>query len=133
MIKHYNPFVKLNEICRDYMNLSTEVHQILLARELPIPLVSYSFISILNTHKKNKGTILSIAMLLELSLGLPTEAQLIRDAVKQTLDDGHRTADMVKSGSLNTRAITDIPLPSPIVEHNFPSTSPFSSSLLFWV
>lgn len=45
------------------------------------------------------GTILSVAMLLELSLCLPQEAQVVRSAVRDALDAGHRTADMVNTGA----------------------------------
>jgi 3-isopropylmalate dehydrogenase len=50
------------------------------------------------------GTILSLAMLLEHSLGLAAEARTVRDAVKETLNDGNRTADLTSAGqaSLST-------------------------------
>lgn len=56
------------------------------------------------------GTILSVAMLLELSLNLPKEADFIREAVKSTIDQGHRTADMVRPGEkhASTREISGI-------------------------
>jgi 3-isopropylmalate dehydrogenase len=51
------------------------------------------------------GTILSLAMLLEHSLGLAAEASTVREAVKLTLDDGHRTADLASAAqaTLSTR------------------------------
>lgn len=51
------------------------------------------------------GTILSLAMLLEHSLGLAAEARTIQEAVKQTLDDGYRTADLASTeqATLSTR------------------------------
>eukprot|EP00026_Physarum_polycephalum_P001534 Phypoly_transcript_01536.p1 GENE.Phypoly_transcript_01536~~Phypoly_transcript_01536.p1 ORF type:complete len:1000 (+),score=173.08 Phypoly_transcript_01536:90-3089(+) len=56
------------------------------------------------------GTILSIALLLEHSLNLPWEAQCIRLAVRDALDQGHRTADMVAGSEKfsTTSEITDI-------------------------
>ena len=51
------------------------------------------------------GTILSSAMLLRHSLGLPAEAAAIEDAVFRTIADGCRTADL--GGSLPTSRMTD--------------------------
>jgi 3-isopropylmalate dehydrogenase len=50
------------------------------------------------------GTILSLAMLLEHSLGLAAAARTIREAVKETLDAGYRTADLAgpEQASLST-------------------------------
>lgn len=49
-------------------------------------------------------------MLLDLSLGLKKESEIIIEAVKVTLDQGFRTADMVSSGekSSSTREISVI-------------------------
>ena len=44
------------------------------------------------------GTILSIALLLEYSLGLHEEAQLIENAVHAALEAGYRTGDIAGSG-----------------------------------
>ncbi|MGX3097492.1 3-isopropylmalate dehydrogenase [Helicobacter sp. 23-1046] len=41
------------------------------------------------------GTILSLAMLLELSLGLANEAKAVRNAINVVLDKGYRTADIM--------------------------------------
>jgi 3-isopropylmalate dehydrogenase len=41
------------------------------------------------------AAILSVAMLLEYSLGVPEPAAAIRTAVSRVLEDGHRTADLV--------------------------------------
>jgi 3-isopropylmalate dehydrogenase len=51
------------------------------------------------------GTILSAAMMLRHSLGLPAEAAAIEDAVHRTIADGCRTADL--GGSLPTPRMTD--------------------------
>lgn len=40
------------------------------------------------------GTIASAAMLLQLGLGLPEPAQILRDALEQALNEGYRTADL---------------------------------------
>jgi 3-isopropylmalate dehydrogenase len=60
------------------------------------------------------GTILSAALLLRYSLGLEAEAVAIEQAVERTLQDGHRTADLVRHSSspaetqpLSTTAFTD--------------------------
>lgn len=45
------------------------------------------------------GAILSAAMLLEHSLNLPAEAQAVYLAVRDVLDAGYKTADLVKPGS----------------------------------
>ena len=42
------------------------------------------------------GTILSAAMLLELSLGLSEEARAVEDAVETALARGYRTADIME-------------------------------------
>lgn len=44
------------------------------------------------------GTILSLAMLLELSLGLLGEAKALREAINTVLDSGYRTADIMSEG-----------------------------------
>lgn len=44
------------------------------------------------------ATILSISMMLKYSFGLQPESDSIEDAVKKALRDGHRTADIGKSG-----------------------------------
>lgn len=44
------------------------------------------------------GTILSFAMLLELSLGLTNEAKAVRNAINVVLDKGYRTADIMSEG-----------------------------------
>ncbi len=44
------------------------------------------------------GTILSLAMLLELSLGLSSEANAVRNAINSVLDKGYRTADIMSKG-----------------------------------
>lgn len=44
------------------------------------------------------GTILSFALLLELSLGLKEEANAVRSAVNSVLDEGYRTADIMSEG-----------------------------------
>lgn len=53
------------------------------------------------------GTILSLALLLEYSLGLVVEAQAIRDSVQHVLSSGYRTADLAQPGqnSLSTSEI----------------------------
>ena len=45
------------------------------------------------------GTILSVAMMFELSLNAPDPAKKIRDAVRRTLEAGYRTADIWTSGT----------------------------------
>ena len=44
------------------------------------------------------GTILSLALLLEHSLGLKTEAQVVRGGVQRILSSGYRTADLAQAG-----------------------------------
>ena len=44
------------------------------------------------------ATILSVAMMLRYTLGLPEEATSIEDAVKKFLADGYRTADIASAG-----------------------------------
>ncbi|TQR60507.1 3-isopropylmalate dehydrogenase [Campylobacter troglodytis] len=44
------------------------------------------------------GAILSLAMLLELSLGLINEANAVRSAINSVLDKGQRTADLMSEG-----------------------------------
>ncbi|MCK6681551.1 MAG: 3-isopropylmalate dehydrogenase [Thermoanaerobaculia bacterium] len=51
------------------------------------------------------GTILSSAMMLRHSLGLPAEAETIENAVHAAITDGCRTKDL--GGSLSTPAMTD--------------------------
>jgi 3-isopropylmalate dehydrogenase len=51
------------------------------------------------------GTILSAAMLLRHSLGLPAEAKLIEDAVDRAVAEGCRTRDL--GGTLSTRQMAD--------------------------
>jgi 3-isopropylmalate dehydrogenase len=55
------------------------------------------------------GTILSVAMLLRYSLGLPTEANAIESAVTQALESGARTPDIADGGTraLSTREVGD--------------------------
>jgi 3-isopropylmalate dehydrogenase len=45
------------------------------------------------------GMILSVAMMLQLSLGLAREAQAVEQAVDAVLDDGYRTADVTEEGA----------------------------------
>ncbi len=56
------------------------------------------------------ATILSTALMLRYSLGLPREADVIEDAVKRVLDAGHRTADIATEGDkvLNTTEMGDL-------------------------
>jgi 3-isopropylmalate dehydrogenase len=51
------------------------------------------------------GTILSAALMLRHSLGLPAEAGVIEDAVDAAISDGCRTGDL--GGKLGTRQMTD--------------------------
>jgi 3-isopropylmalate dehydrogenase len=51
------------------------------------------------------GTVLSAAMLLRHSLGLPAEAALVEEAVNGAITDGCRTADL--GGSLSTTRMAD--------------------------
>jgi 3-isopropylmalate dehydrogenase len=44
------------------------------------------------------ATILSAAMMLDLAFGLPVEAEAVRSAVRKTLADGLRTADIMEAG-----------------------------------
>ena len=55
------------------------------------------------------GAILSGAMLLQYSLGLPTEAAAIERAVDRTLEKGFRTADLLTAGerAVSTREMTE--------------------------
>ncbi|HEY5119780.1 MAG TPA: isocitrate/isopropylmalate family dehydrogenase, partial [Anaerolineales bacterium] len=55
------------------------------------------------------GAILSGAMLLQYSLGLPTEAAAIERAVDRTLEKGYRTADLLTAGErpVSTWEITE--------------------------
>lgn len=46
------------------------------------------------------GTILSVAMMLELSFGLYKEAQAVRKAVERALQEGYRTGDMMSEGMI---------------------------------
>lgn len=51
------------------------------------------------------GTILSTAMMLRYSLGMPGEAAAVEKAVSTAIDSGCRTADL--GGTMDTRAMTD--------------------------
>ena len=55
------------------------------------------------------GTILSVAMLLRLSLGLNAEAEAIESAVTQAIESGARTPDIVSKGerAFSTRDVGD--------------------------
>jgi 3-isopropylmalate dehydrogenase len=52
------------------------------------------------------ATILSLALLLRLSLGLPQEAQAVESAVANAVSDGVRTADIASPGSAASTAQT---------------------------
>jgi len=56
------------------------------------------------------ATILSVAMLLRSSLGLPDEAAAVERAVEEVLAAGHRTADLAEPGqpSVGTQAMGDL-------------------------
>lgn len=56
------------------------------------------------------GTILSLALLLEYSLGLSLEAQAIRSGVQHVLSSGFRTADLAQAGqkALSTNEIGNL-------------------------
>ncbi|HBX69721.1 MAG TPA: 3-isopropylmalate dehydrogenase, partial [Chloroflexi bacterium] len=56
------------------------------------------------------GTILSAALMLRYSLGMPTEAAAIESAVDAVLSAGHRTRDLAKPGetALNTVEMTKL-------------------------
>ncbi|RDU59470.1 3-isopropylmalate dehydrogenase [Helicobacter marmotae] len=47
------------------------------------------------------GTILSAAMMLELSFGLKKESEAVQEAVQEALSQGYRTADMMSEGMKN--------------------------------
>jgi 3-isopropylmalate dehydrogenase len=51
------------------------------------------------------GTILSSAMMLRHSLGLPAEAKIIEDAVDRAIAEGCRTRDL--GGTLSTTQMTE--------------------------
>jgi 3-isopropylmalate dehydrogenase len=51
------------------------------------------------------AAILSVAMLLELSLGLDQAAQAVRGAVAAVLEDGYRTADIAAGGGPGLRLV----------------------------
>ncbi len=55
------------------------------------------------------ATILSVAMMLRLSLGMPAEAERVEKAVARAVADGLRTFDIAAGaqGALGTRAMTD--------------------------
>ena len=55
------------------------------------------------------ATILSVAMMLRLSLGMPAEADRVEKAVARAVADGLRTFDIAAGarGTLGTRAMTD--------------------------
>jgi 3-isopropylmalate dehydrogenase len=46
------------------------------------------------------ATILSVAMMLRYSFDLETEAQTVEDAVLHTLEQGHRTYDIMSEGKM---------------------------------
>ena len=52
------------------------------------------------------GTILSLAMLLELSLGLSREANAVRNAINSVLDKGYRTADIMSAANAGTASVS---------------------------
>jgi 3-isopropylmalate dehydrogenase len=56
------------------------------------------------------ATILSVAMLLRSSLGLPDEAAAVERAVEEVLAAGHRSADLAEPGqpSVGTQAMGDL-------------------------
>jgi 3-isopropylmalate dehydrogenase len=51
------------------------------------------------------GTIISAAMMLEYSFGMDAEAQVIRDAVRETLQKGHGTKDIVAENPIGTKEL----------------------------
>ena len=51
------------------------------------------------------GTILSVAMMLKYSLGLPEEAKAVEEAVRRTIERGMRTKDI--GGSSSTSQVGD--------------------------
>lgn len=51
------------------------------------------------------GTILSVAMMLRYSLGLPKEANAVEQAVKNAIDNGCRSRDI--GGSAGTKEVGD--------------------------
>lgn len=56
------------------------------------------------------ATILSVALMFRLTFGYEDAAQSIEDAVKEVLDNGHRTADIAtdKSTAIGTQAMGDL-------------------------
>jgi 3-isopropylmalate dehydrogenase len=56
------------------------------------------------------ATILSVAMMLRYSFGLPGEAQAVEDAVSGVLDEGYRTYDIMSEGKtkVGTREMGDL-------------------------
>jgi len=48
------------------------------------------------------ATILSAAMMLRYSLGLPIEAQAVEDAISGVLEEGYRTYDIMEEGKIKT-------------------------------
>ena len=50
------------------------------------------------------GAILTAAMLLRHSAGLEQDALAIEASVRKVLDDGHRTADLLRAGDTSLRA-----------------------------
>ncbi|MBI2831401.1 MAG: 3-isopropylmalate dehydrogenase [Chloroflexi bacterium] len=56
------------------------------------------------------ATILSVAMMLRYSLGLPKEAQAIEDAVDKVLEEGYRTYDIMSEGKtkVGTKEMGDL-------------------------
>ncbi|MBP1927017.1 3-isopropylmalate dehydrogenase [Sedimentibacter acidaminivorans] len=59
------------------------------------------------------ATILSISMMLKYTFGLQSESDCIENAVKKTLSDGHRTADIARKGE---KIITTVEMGNIIVE-----------------
>ena len=60
------------------------------------------------------AAILSVALMLRYSLGLPEEAMKVEDAVDQTLRAGHRTADIVTPG---TRKVGTAEMGDAVLQH----------------
>lgn len=53
------------------------------------------------------GTILSAAMLLDISFGMNKEAEAVRSAVMQSIEDGYVTSDINKEKNYGTEAVGD--------------------------
>lgn len=79
--------------------------------ETPIPSIADALLSGSAPDISGKGivnpvgTILSIAMMLRYSLGLPKEANAVEKAVKNAIDNGTRTKDL--GGSASTKDMGD--------------------------